>query len=215
MFFLALPAKIRCQVYSIIAIPDAAPLSDYRGLYLSCHQVKDELDHEGARVFGAYLRHLNSNFENARLTIPSSFPEMQHIHLTEGVIDGNIVGYWNDQRLFNKLHVKSLTIDMQHNPRTSAAHFQLVELIGNHSIAAEHLPRRIVVVLPFVTRGRAIWWMKLAQVFRRSRTDCSFRWSLTPGEGVRAIWERKVSRVLQEETSEAEVVRTLQGLQLE
>jgi hypothetical protein len=124
------------------------------------------------------------------------------MHLTEGVIDGNIVGYWNDQRLFNELHVKSLTIDMQHNPWTSAAHFQLVELIGNHGIAAAHLPRRIVVVLPFVTRGRAIWWMKLAQVFRKE-------------EGVRAIWERKGSQMLHEENSEAEVVRALQGLQLE
>jgi hypothetical protein len=137
------------------------------------------------------------------------------MHLTEGVIDGNIVGYWNDQRLFNELHVKSLTIDMQHNPRTSAAHFQLVELIGNHGIAAAHLPIRIVVVLPFVTRGRAIWWMKLAQVFRKSRTDCSVWWSLTPEEGVRAIWERKGSQMLHEENSEAEVVRALQGLQLE
>jgi hypothetical protein len=39
MSFLALPAELRNQIYSLIVIPDVAEFSPYAGLYMICHQI--------------------------------------------------------------------------------------------------------------------------------------------------------------------------------
>jgi hypothetical protein len=58
--FLLLPAEIRLQIYGIMAIPDTDLVSSYKGLFLSCKQIKDEMEDEFTYVFGKYIQPLKS-----------------------------------------------------------------------------------------------------------------------------------------------------------
>ncbi|KAI4685701.1 hypothetical protein J4E81_008853 [Alternaria sp. BMP 2799] len=79
--FLDLPAELRNQVYGYIAIPHTAPLSSYIGLYLSCRQIRSEMDSECAKIFRAYLKTFQDQHQDAHLVIPESFVEIQHVRL--------------------------------------------------------------------------------------------------------------------------------------
>ncbi|KAF2826975.1 hypothetical protein CC86DRAFT_382020 [Ophiobolus disseminans] len=86
--FLALPPELRFQVYAIIANPDT-PFSSYRGLYLSCQEVKSEIDHEASKLLATYFTML-TNCAPAGIAISFStnapFPAPQHIHLTIDIV---------------------------------------------------------------------------------------------------------------------------------
>ncbi|KAI4668974.1 uncharacterized protein J4E79_001016 [Alternaria viburni] len=79
--FLDLPAELRNQVYGYIAIPHIAPLSSYIGLYLSCRQIRSEMDSECAKIFRAYLKTFQDQHQDAHLDIPETFAQMQHVRL--------------------------------------------------------------------------------------------------------------------------------------
>jgi len=79
--FLDLPAELRNQVYGYIAIPHTAPLISHIGLYLSCRQIRSEMDSECAKIFRAYLKTFQDQHQDAHLVIPESFVEMQHFRL--------------------------------------------------------------------------------------------------------------------------------------
>jgi hypothetical protein len=52
MSFLELPLEMRYQVYDYMTIPHTEPSSNDHGNYLSCHQIKDEMESECRIVFG-------------------------------------------------------------------------------------------------------------------------------------------------------------------
>ncbi|KAI1683713.1 hypothetical protein KJE20_06218 [Pyrenophora tritici-repentis] len=84
--FLDLPAETRLQIYSYMAIPDTTPFSAYHGLYLSCRQVRAEMDDECGKILGEYLPTIKPqarwNFISSPvMTIPGNFLAMQHIRL--------------------------------------------------------------------------------------------------------------------------------------
>lgn len=54
--FLDLPAEIRVLVYAQMAVPHKAPMSVYHGLYLSCRQVKEEMEYECVKVMDEYTK---------------------------------------------------------------------------------------------------------------------------------------------------------------
>jgi hypothetical protein len=58
MAFLRLPTELRLAIYTVMAIPDTAPFSAYHGLYMSCRQIKLEMDDQCAKVLGAHLHRL-------------------------------------------------------------------------------------------------------------------------------------------------------------
>jgi hypothetical protein len=106
--FLDLPAELRYQIYGYIAIPDTAPLSSYAGLYLSCRQIRLEMDSECIKVFRAYLTTLQDQLEETHVDLPESFAEMQHVRLNVKTL------IWNPQfdnlETFLSLHLASLSI---------------------------------------------------------------------------------------------------------
>jgi hypothetical protein len=53
--FLALPTELRFMVYHHVSDPVATCLSDYKGMYLSCRQIKAEMDQECPRPLSKYL----------------------------------------------------------------------------------------------------------------------------------------------------------------
>jgi hypothetical protein len=85
MSFLELPTELHISVEVMIAIPKTAPFSVYQGFYMSCRQIKSEMDSECSKVFEEYLSSLHSSFR-ARDTawpvqpaIPETYSAMQHI----------------------------------------------------------------------------------------------------------------------------------------
>ncbi|CAE7185786.1 hypothetical protein CFE70_006352 [Pyrenophora teres f. teres 0-1] len=82
--FLQLPSEIRLQVYSHMAIPFTTPFSAYRGLYLSCRQIRAEMDDECGKILGEYLHTIKAGLEDdvsTAMTIPGDFLSMQHVRL--------------------------------------------------------------------------------------------------------------------------------------
>ncbi|KAH4906326.1 hypothetical protein HBH70_108280 [Parastagonospora nodorum] len=53
--FLDLPLELRYQVYFYIAIPRYTYFSTYHGLYLSCHQVRNEMNQECGSILQKHL----------------------------------------------------------------------------------------------------------------------------------------------------------------
>ncbi|KAI4939461.1 uncharacterized protein J4E92_000746 [Alternaria infectoria] len=109
--FLDLPAELRNQVYGYIAIPHTAPLSSYIGLYLSCHQIRSEMDSECAKTFRNYLEIFQDQLQDARIDIPETFAEMQHVRLHCKPTAGFSIIQWFDEvaGIF-LLHLASLSI---------------------------------------------------------------------------------------------------------
>lgn len=73
--FLDLAIKLRCYVYGDMAteIPVSAPFTSYLGIYLSCHQIKSEIDSECLPIMHAHIIALQASIETAYLTIQGSF----------------------------------------------------------------------------------------------------------------------------------------------
>jgi hypothetical protein len=76
MSFLSLPAELRFQIYGIIAIP-TIPFSAYHGMYLSCRQVKSELDEEGIKAVKAYVADIAAITPGIEIKITSGIPSVR------------------------------------------------------------------------------------------------------------------------------------------
>lgn len=61
-FLKKLPAEIRNEIYGMIATPTDAPFSEYKGLYLSCRQIKQEMDYECSRVFEKHVTKVHQDY---------------------------------------------------------------------------------------------------------------------------------------------------------
>lgn len=77
MSFFSLPPELRYQIYGYMAIPYTEPFSVYHGLYLSCHQIKDEMDAECGPILDLHLRSICSAV-GVDLDLPVSLLEKQH-----------------------------------------------------------------------------------------------------------------------------------------
>jgi hypothetical protein len=66
MSFLTLPRELRNQVYEYITNLNTHPFKSYSGFYLSCRRVKQEVDHEGAKVLARCIVELKSSFAAER-----------------------------------------------------------------------------------------------------------------------------------------------------
>lgn len=83
--FLDLPAEIRIKIYDIIAVPTDGPLRDYKGLYLACRQIKEEMDHEVVQSMARYLKGWkakwaeNPSTSGITMTIPATFSATRRV----------------------------------------------------------------------------------------------------------------------------------------
>lgn len=82
MSFLTLPTELRLQIYGLIVVPVDAPFSAYVGLYLSCHQVKAEIDTEAPKVLDLCLSDIKKSALGMNITASANnlFPAT-HLHL--------------------------------------------------------------------------------------------------------------------------------------
>jgi hypothetical protein len=221
MSFLCLPLELRLQIYGYISFPHDAPLSQYQGLYLSCQQIKNELDDEGAKVVRAFFSRLEARLRTCTITTPSSLVDMQHIYVRTG-IQSKITGkpcMWiinPDLDALFDLRLTSLTILTQcgglQAVSTPADVIKIVIMLcrktseiskGKANIG------RISVGLPPMDGRQAGYITERVRDFRETGEEYMFRLDVQPGELVKAVWELKGPK---EQMDTDKVFRALQGL---
>jgi hypothetical protein len=82
MSFLALSAELRIQVYGYAVSLEEMSFSYYVGLYMSCRQIKREIDHEGARIHCAQLSRMIPKMLGVRIEMPTSFRDCRYLRLS-------------------------------------------------------------------------------------------------------------------------------------
>jgi hypothetical protein len=213
--FLDLPTELRNYIYGYMAmeIPISTPLTSYLGLYLSCHQIKSEIETECAPILRAQIAALQDSIKPVHLTIPSSFLPRQHLHVcqvrqlkyTSGTSTWFRRYSYDQLLLLCKLHITTLSIAAKGTDANGSHTIALLELVIARTLCEEVNVRRIVVHMPIMSHSGAEYL--LHNVIRPSIGKYLFRWVLTP-EGVKAVWEvegkggcgkqdKRVMRVLQ------------------
>jgi len=143
--FLDLPAELRNQVYGYIAIPHTAPLTSYIGLYLSCRQIRSEMDSECAKIFRAYLKTFQDQLQVAYLDIPETFAQMQHVHLhVLQTSDSNLDRRINKLTAIFPLHLASLSIIYGFAEDLPLSHKLDHYVLWLADVITEHLKTRVV-----------------------------------------------------------------------
>jgi hypothetical protein len=210
--FLDLAIELRYYVYGYMAmeIPISVPFTSYHGLYLSCHQIKSEIDSECPPIMHAHITALQDSIQSAYLTIPSSFLTRQHLHVchirqldSPDILFPNF-GY-NHLLPLCKLHLATLAMASVHDvdgSRTIALLYWVIARILRQELNV----RRIVVHMPIVGKSRADDFRHT--VARPSTGKYVFRWVLTP-EGVEAVWQVEGSGGCGKQ--DERVMRVLQG----
>ncbi|KAI4961498.1 hypothetical protein J4E86_000526 [Alternaria arbusti] len=143
--FLDLPAELRNQVYGYIAIPHTAPLSSYIGLYLSCHQIRSEMDGECSKIFRNYLEIFQDQLQDARIDIPETFAEMQHVRLhCKPTADFSIIQWFDEVTDICLLHLASLSIIYGFPEDSSLSHNVDHYLLWLADVMPDQLKTRVV-----------------------------------------------------------------------
>jgi hypothetical protein len=169
MSFLSLPAELRFQIYGIIAIP-TTPFSAYRGMYLSCRQVKSELDEEGTKAVKAYVADIAAITPGIEIKITSGIPSVRlslRLDATAYRAEPVVICDRVFSRIFG-LHLSSLTISCHSRvqPRpTWGSEDCLVTLFKNnsHVIRAEH----VVLKLGSYLEGVLLFYANLSESMLR------------------------------------------------
>jgi len=195
MAFLSLPTELRFAIYSIIAIPDTAPFSAYHGLYMSCRQVKTEMDGECGKVLLEHLRQLQSTFQDQQyflqLTVANTFPAMLHARLS---FDSNIYTLSDVLNELVSLHLESLTLtprrasfDSLPDMDVSAFfHWTLDALPGNIN-GLRPCMRRLIIETTVTSQSTAKLWTKYVE--RPVTGRYVSRWVLKSDRRLAAVWE--------------------------
>jgi hypothetical protein len=200
MSFLDLPPEMRFQVYAYIAIPDSAPFSDYHGMYLSCKQIRTEMNKECGRVLGSHLKAIQTSLIKMSITIPTTFLAMQHIHLTYDFPrprePSNTYPFFEPLSRLLDLRLASLTVTTAKGSRQWFTRMVWpIEWVFSRFYREEIHARRIVVEIPDAARPRVRDWFQTAErmfrpgVLRETGEVHHFRWALLPGRRVNAVWE--------------------------
>ena len=224
MTFLTLPTELRFQIYGYLCDIRTTPFSAYRGLYLSCHAIKAELDNEGGRLVRADLSRVLSTLESSYFTIPAHLHAMQHIYLVKKVGLTQSHHLWTDVVNLFPLYLASLTIaapcgDSVKAMVESSTHLLFLMLCHRLSRQNERVANITCVVLEmqFVNESMAASCLHTIQAFRDASDEYAytFRWVARPGECVKAVWEvaeQVVEGRYEPEPSPTAVLRAFQGL---
>jgi hypothetical protein len=222
MQFLCLPFELRLQIYGYISYPHDAPLSQYQGLYLSCSQIKNELDDEGTKVVRAFFSRLEARLKTCTITTPSSLVDMQHIYVRTGIqskITGKPCGWIINpdlDALFD-LRLTSLTILTQFGG-LQAVSTDVIRIVIMLCRKTSEISKgkanigRISVELPPMDGRQAGYITERVRGFRQTGEEYMFRLDVQPGELVKAVWEIKGPK---EQIDTEKVLRALQGLAID
>jgi hypothetical protein len=175
--FLTLPAELRLQIYTDLAIPLHTPFSAYHGLYLSCRQIRTEIDIYCGPLYAKYLSRELSMLEWASFELPPTFLQMHHLHIT---IHSNYTVDWNCHEydyfmqldgLF-RLYLGSLTVAL-HPELRDAENLVLQILAGKKR--GELNASRVVGVMPRMMRSDERFFHVVVEAMDLGRVEV--RWA--------------------------------------
>jgi hypothetical protein len=88
--FLSLPLELRLQIYGHIAdkVPRETNIAKFSGLYLSCHQIKQEFEGEYMKIFTRKIAKIAGSLPPFRLCFqsPASFPMHIALHYKSNIL---------------------------------------------------------------------------------------------------------------------------------
>lgn len=241
MSFLALPTELRFQIYDYFCIPHHAPFAEYHGIYLSCKTIQRDIDKEGGRVFGAYLKRVQDSLATVHSTrvlggdlwtIPTDFLSMHRMQLSPNPErPSSCFCFFSKQLLkyvtaFQHLHLTSITISVQHENWWLAINVldNLLTFFDTHRDTSAHGIRfnTMTVVVPRMDSEQAALCVAYAQ---RCRTFAAmqyleggeiprFRWLVPEQQGqfVKGVWDWEGEE--EEGVDEKELHRVLQWRRL-
>lgn len=82
MSFFSLSPELRNQIYGYATDNEMATLIDYAGLYMSCQQIKHEMEHEGLRLLHIYLKSKLSTTPGIRIDLPTTLSEGKNLSIS-------------------------------------------------------------------------------------------------------------------------------------
>ena len=113
--FLDLPAKLRLEVYDWLMADNKVPISTFKGLYLSCHQIKEEMDDACVKQPSQILqRILDEDAYNFEFIPPKKFSKARQVFIS--LPASQLALYENPKTVnlykFSALPLESLTIKL-------------------------------------------------------------------------------------------------------
>ncbi|CAA9962927.1 hypothetical protein CFE70_006351 [Pyrenophora teres f. teres 0-1] len=158
--FLALPAEIRLEIYSNMAVPRDNSFWYYRGLYMSCSQVRNEMDHECGKILRKHLEEIKNSWPSTfglGLLIPKGFSDMHRVvlRIPELFISLTAVEHINKhQRFFMDLsplftlHLQSITMRIETRETNRPRKLTYGNMIKMTGMCASTLPKNHVLYNP-------------------------------------------------------------------
>lgn len=204
MALLSIPIELRLQIYKHITIRTVAPLSVYRGVYLSCRQIKSELDNEGPKILLKYLSKLVSKIPDIQLSLPGSIFAMQHIRMTlsESITDSENSVFLHKKftilvRLL-RLHLSSLTFTYERAVETATSSgASLSGSIIETVVALDNKTFRMstIEITACSPEAQQLPLMPGLEIISHHTTIWKFCCELTQGMGVKVVWQKLVGHV--------------------
>jgi hypothetical protein len=200
MGFFSLPIELRFHIYSLFAIPQFAPFSDYRGLYRSCRQIMGEIDEEGGRIFRNHVNSLQIDWKAPRkyayfgaISVRCRYSTIQHLRLALDPHAYHKARQKNDEGFFAfiDLHLESLTLFLYEKSASTASweddgtwlFYWIINQLERRSMHAR--TRRIMLQLPPADKKIAPLWKRMGDRIGRY----GFRWIMEPGSPICGVWE--------------------------
>jgi hypothetical protein len=211
--------ELRFAIYTVIAIPDSAPFSAYYGLHMSCRQIKLEMDDQCAKVLGAHLHRLKATLQAApffaQLTIPNTFPAMQHVQLSFAI---DVLKMSRGLKALTDLYLESITVVAPRDSSgtsiamdTTMCFFWTVSALGGVQGCVHLHTRRWIVETAVTNKHSAKFWMSIVQG-GHGKPDYRSKWVLNPKKRPIAVWESCDRTSVGDDHMEEEILRALQGL---
>jgi hypothetical protein len=204
-----------------MAVPDTTPFTSYIGLYLSCHQVKVEMDSECGKVLRGHLTDLEGQLFGVRLNIPDGFLAMQNVRPLLDPKHSQFFFPTNVDAFRPLCKPQSASTTFVFNYTISSAvpaltafktMYWLVACI-KHKDSEGALPGRIQFEVWDINREIARKLVLLAEDVKEwhweALTDWRFRWVIKSGI-VQGVWEKKPIGKNSEEIDAEEVIQALQ-----
>jgi hypothetical protein len=214
--FLDLPRELRDMVYDHMADPTSTWFSDYISLYLSCHQIKAEIEEECGPVMETHLGAIRDSFDTGNFQTGSSLLSKQHPRFIVSRLDRKSDKHQLGFNLLGKMHFTSVTFVAQLPKKPRIFEQPMLDLMtAVFARTFNTKARRIVLDMYTVGKYEARAILKTSQLWFSRQYRYNVRWCIGKAGKVSAVWDHEDYPSTVEEPSLRLVEMVLQGLAAE
>jgi hypothetical protein len=186
MSFFDIPPEIRLEIYGYVANLNSAPFIDAHGLFLSCRQINDEMEHEGRKLLRSQYATTKRNLPTGGgilFDIPTTFHQLRHLRISLSTAVFTTYGPPIDPYILDQLQVilgldldsLTVTVHEEANAPWSDDNFEYIgrqilvrAMKGDSALKAQ----KLVVDLPQLT----LWQAKSYIVSMADTTSHRVQW---------------------------------------